>query len=152
MPWQLSLGRDSKLGAFAIRGFNAFSGIASYVGVERRMPADVRRAYVAPYDTWDNRIATLRFVQDIPLREGDPAWELVSAGGRALQAFADRPAFIGWGLRDFVFDKHCLDTFTRAWPNAEVQAFDDANHYVLEDKHEVLVPAIRTFLDRHPLT
>jgi haloalkane dehalogenase len=152
MPWQLSLGRDTKLGAFAIRGFNAFSGIASYVGVERRMPADVRRAYVAPYDTWDNRIATLRFVQDIPLREGDPAWELVSAGGRALQAFANRPAFIGWGLRDFVFDKHCLDTFTRAWPNAQVHAFDDANHYVLEDKHDVLVPAIRTFLDRHPLT
>ena len=151
MPWQLSLGRDTKLGALAIRGFNAFSGIASHVGVERRMPAAVRRAYVAPYDTWEHRIATLRFVQDIPLREGDPAWDLVSAGGRALPSFAHRPAFIGWGLRDFVFDRHCLETFTRAWPKAEVQAFDDANHYVLEDKHEVLVPAIRTFLDTHPL-
>ena len=116
------------------------------------MPADVRRAYVAPYDTWANRIATLRFVQDIPLREGDPAWELVSAGGRALPSFADRPAFIGWGLRDFVFDKHCLDEFTRAWPKAQVHAFEDANHYVLEDKHEVLVPQIRTFLDNHALT
>ena len=92
-----------------IRGFNAFSRGAAYVGVERRMPADVRRAYVAPYDSWGNRIATLRFMQDIPLREGDPAWALVAAGGRALQAFADRPAFIGWGLRDFVFDKHVLD-------------------------------------------
>ena len=29
MPWQLSLGRDTKLGALAIRGFNAFSGIAA---------------------------------------------------------------------------------------------------------------------------
>jgi pimeloyl-ACP methyl ester carboxylesterase len=152
MPWQLSLGRDSKLGALMIRGFNAFSGIASHVGVERRMAPDVRRAYVAPYDTWANRIATLRFVQDIPLREGDPAWALVSEGGRRLPEFADRPAFLGWGLRDFVFDRHCLDGFTRAWPNAEVHAFEDANHYVLEDKHEILVPAITDFLARHPLT
>ena len=31
-----------------------------------------------------------------------------------------------------------------------MHAFDDAGHYVLEDKHEVLVPAIRAFLDAHP--
>ena len=151
MPWQLSFGRDSKLGALLIRGINAFSGAASYVGVQRRMPADVRRAYVAPYDTWANRIATLRFVQDIPLRQGDPAWSLVEQAGRVLPAFSDRPAFLGWGLRDFVFDGHCLDAFKRAWPRAETHAFDDANHYVLEDKHAVLVPAIRDFLGRHPL-
>lgn len=152
MPWQLTLGRDMKLGALLIRGFNAFSGGASHFGVERRMPADVRRAYVAPYDTWANRISTLRFIQDIPLREGDPAWSLVSEAGRRLPDFADHPAFVGWGLRDFVFDKHCLDEFRRAWPQAEVRAFDDANHYVLEDKHEVLVPAIRAFLERHRLS
>ena len=32
-----------------------------------------------------------------------------------------------------------------------VRAFDDANHYVLEDKHEILVPEIRRFLDANPL-
>ncbi len=148
MPWQLSFGRDSMLGALAIRGFNAFSGIASYVGVEKRMPADVRRAYVAPYDSWTNRIATLRFVQDIPLSERDAAWPLVAEAGKRLHEFADRPAFIGWGLRDFVFDKHCLQGFTDALPQAEVTTFDDAGHYVLEDKCKVLVPAIRSFLDR----
>lgn len=102
MPWQLSFGRDSRVGALAIRGFNAFSGIASHVGVGKRMPADVRRAYVAPYDSWDNRIATLRFVQDIPLSERDAAWPLVAEAGKRLHEFADRPTFIGWGLRDFV--------------------------------------------------
>ena len=151
MPWQLTLGRDSKLGALLIRGFNAFSGIASQVGVERRMPRDVRRAYVAPYDSWANRIATLRFVQDIPLRDSDAAWPLVAEAGRRLHEFADRPAFIGWGLKDFVFDQHCLDVFTAALPGAEVHAFADAGHYVLEDKHAVLVPAIRAFLEANPL-
>lgn len=151
MPWQLAFGRDSKLGALLIRGVNAFASAASFVGVEKRMPATVRRAYVAPYDSWRNRIATLRFVQDIPLGEGDAAWPLLAEAGRRLPEFADRPTFIGWGLKDFVFDQHCLDAFTTALPQAQLQAFDDANHYVLEDKHAVLVPAIRRFLDTHSL-
>ncbi len=147
LPWQLKLGRDMKLGALMIRGFNAFSSGAARDGVMRKMPDDVRRAYEAPYDSWANRIATLRFVQDIPLREGDPAWTLVSSAAKRLPAYADRPAFIGWGLRDFVFDHHFLEGFRSALPQAEAHAFEDAGHYVLEDKHEVLVPAMRRFLD-----
>ncbi|MGH8060953.1 MAG: alpha/beta fold hydrolase [Pseudoxanthomonas sp.] len=151
MPWQLSLGRDSKFGAFLIRAFNAFSSGASHIGVEKKMPADVRRAYVSPYDGWANRISTVRFMQDIPLHPGDKAWALVESAGQKLPQFADRPAFIGWGLKDFVFDQHFLAGFTRALPKAEVTAFEDAGHYVLEDKAAELVPAIRAFLDRNPL-
>jgi haloalkane dehalogenase len=150
MPWQLRLGRDSLLGAGLIRGFNAFAAGAAKQGVETPMPADVRRAYLAPYDSWANRIATLRFVQDIPLASRDRAWALVEESGKRLSEFVGRPAFIGWGLRDFVFDRHFLEGFVRALPNSEVQAFEDAGHYVLEDKHAELVPAIRAFLDAHP--
>lgn len=150
MPWQLSLGRDWKLGGWLIRRFNLFARGAAWLGTRRRLPVAVQRAYTAPYAGWTNAIATLRFMQDIPLREGDAAWPLVAETGRRLHEFADRPAFIGWGLRDFVFDRHCLDGFKAALPDAEVHAFDDAGHYVLEDKHEVLVPAIRDFLDTHP--
>ena len=151
MPWQLSLGRDSRVGGWLIRRFNLFARGAARFGTQRRLPHDVRAAYAGVYDGWDQAIATLRFMQDIPLRAGDPAWALVADAGRRLPEFADRPAFLGWGLRDFVFDRHFLAGFLRALPNAEVHAFEDANHYVLEDKHEVLVPAIRAFLDRNPL-
>lgn len=151
MPWQLALGRNWGLGALLIRGFNAFAAGAARQGVVEAMPAGVRRAYLAPYDSWANRIATLRFVQDIPLSEGDAAWPLVARAGMRLHEFSARPAFIGWGLRDFVFDQHFLDGFVRALPDAEVHAFEDAGHYVMEDKHAVLVPAMRRFLDAHPL-
>lgn len=150
MPWQLSLGRDSLLGTGLIRGFNAFSGGAVFIGVENKMPRAVRRAYTAPYDSWANRISTLRFVQDIPLSPKDQSWSLVEASAKRLPDFANCPAFIGWGLKDFVFDQHFLNEFTQALPQAEVHAFADAGHYVLEDKAEVLVPAIRGFLDQHP--
>ena len=151
MPWQLKLGRDSKFGALLIRGFNAFADGATRFGVVNKMPADVRAAYNAPYDTWANRISTLRFVQDIPLSPADRAWSLVEAAGRKLPEYADRPVFIGWGLQDFVFDRNFLEGFQRALPNAEQHVFADAGHYVLEDKADVLVPAIRAFLDQHPV-
>jgi cis-3-alkyl-4-acyloxetan-2-one decarboxylase len=117
MPWQLSLGRDWKFGAFLIRAFNAFSSGASHIGVENKMPADVRRAYVSPYDSWANRISTVRFMQDIPLHPGNRAWALVEEAGQRLPQFADRPAFIGWGLKDFVFDRHFLEGFRKALPS-----------------------------------
>jgi haloalkane dehalogenase len=151
MPWQLKLGRDSLLGAGLIRGFNAFADGATRFGVSHKMPAAVRAAYNAPYDSWANRISTLRFVQDIPLSPTDRAWSLVESAGKKLPEYADRPVFIGWGLQDFVFDKHFLEAFQRALPNAEQHVFADAGHYVLEDKADVLVPAIRGFLDRHRL-
>lgn len=151
MPWQLSLGRDSRIGGWAIRRFNLFARGAAWLGTKRKLSTDVRRAYTTPYDGWRNAISTLRFMQDIPLREGDAAWPLVAEAGRRLHEFADRPAFIGWGLRDFVFDRHFLAGFRDALPRAQVMAFDDAGHYVLEDRHEVLVPAMREFLDAHPL-
>lgn len=152
VPWQIALGRDWAVGEWIIRGFNAFSAGASWLGVTRRMPADVRRAYVAPYDSWAHRIATIRFMQDIPLGPGDRAWLLLNAAGRALPSFADRPAFLGWGLKDFVFDHLFLERFQADLPQAQTMAFADAGHYVLEDKHEVLVPAVRTFLEAHPLS
>ena len=149
MPWQLSLGRDSKFGALLIRGLNAFSGMASHVGVKKKMPPDVRRAYVAPYDTWDNRIATVRFVQDIPLEPGDKAWNIVEEGGRRLHEFADRPALIAWGMQDFVFDRHFLQGFRERLPNARVHEFPDAGHYVLEDEAERIVPLVQEFLAKN---
>ena len=150
-PKRIAMGRDSRVGGYLIRRFNLFARGAARFGTERKLPKDVREAYAGVYDGWGKAISTLRFMQDIPLNEGDAAWPLVKAMEAALPGYADRPAFLGWGLKDFVFDRHFLDGFRAALPNADVRAFDDANHYVLEDKHEVLVPAIRAFLDRHRL-
>jgi cis-3-alkyl-4-acyloxetan-2-one decarboxylase len=150
LPWQLYLGRNMALGTLLIRGFNAFAGGAVRDGVVNKMPRAVANAYVAPFDSWANRISTSRFVQDIPLSANDAAWSLLEASEKCLSQYADRPTFIGWGLKDFVFDHHFLKGFQKALPNAEQHVFEDAGHYVLEDKYSVLVPAIRKFLDANP--
>ena len=149
-PLRLAIGRDSRLGGWLIRRFNLFARGAARFGTVRSLPKNVRKAYAGVYDGWINAISTLRFMQDIPLHPGDRAMALVEASAAALPGYADRPVFIGWGLRDFVFDRHFLAGFQAALPNAEVHAFADAGHYALEDKHEELVPLIRAFLDGNP--
>jgi haloalkane dehalogenase len=151
LPWQIVLGRIPLLGAVLIRGFNFFARGAADLGVLRPIPPASRKALLAPYDSWAHRRAVHRFVQDIPLKPGDAAWALVQQAEVKLPGYRDRPAFIGWGLQDFVFDQDFLAHFVKDLPAATQKIYSDAGHYVLEDKHEDLVPAIRQFLDRHPI-
>jgi haloalkane dehalogenase len=152
MPWQLSLVRDSGVGAFLVRGFNAFARGAAWVGcTQNRMPADVRDAYCAPYDSWDNRIATARFVQDIPLKESDRGFDIVKGTEAKLAQFRSTPTLICWGAKDFVFDDHFLNEWKKHLPNAEVHRFAEAGHYVLEDVSDQVIPLVQQFLSQHPL-
>lgn len=150
LPASLSLVRNSRLGAWLVRQHNFFAWGATWLGVSRTMSPAVKAAYLSPYDTPANRIGTLRFVQDIPLQPGDAGYSTLVEAEALLRRFRQLPVFIGWGLKDFVFDHHFLDRFRELLPEAEVHALADAGHYVLEDAHERLVPAIRRFLDQHP--
>jgi haloalkane dehalogenase len=151
-PWQLWLARDTPVGALLVKRFNAFAGAASWVGCTRnRMDAAMRAAYTAPYDTPHNRLATLKFVQDIPLRQGDPGYALISEVEASLPRFASLPIFIGWGLRDFVFDRHFLARWEREFPAAVVHRYPDCGHYILEDAGAELVDKISDFIDQHTM-
>ena len=151
LPWQIALGRMPLLGAVLIRGFNFFARGAADLGVMTPIDRASRKALLSPYDSWTSRRAVHRFVQDIPLKPGDKAWALVAAAERQLPNYRQLPAFIGWGLQDFVFDQDFLAHFVKELPNATQKIYGDAGHYVLEDKYADLVPAIRQFLDRHPI-
>jgi len=85
-------------------------------------------------------------VQDIPLAPGDPSYELAKWVDERMTTLADRPALILWGLRDFVFDVDFLAEWRRRWPRAEVNAFPDAGHYVIEDKSKEVLELTRGFL------
>jgi len=148
-PLALKICRDTGLGALLVRGFNAFSLAASFVGCKKNpMPAELRQAYRLPYDTWQNRIATLRFVQDIPLSPADRNYDMVSEVAAGSGQFRDLPMAIFWGELDFVFDCSFLAEWQRRFPEAEVHRYSDAGHYILEDMKEEVVPLIGEFLDR----
>lgn len=151
-PWPLWVCRDTFLGAWLVRGLNAFCRGTAFIGCKHtKMSRAVRDAYIAPYDSWANRIAVHRFVQDIPLRPGDRSYDLVTYVQNRLPLLADRPTLIAWGLRDFVFDRHFLAEWERRLPHAEVHRFPEAGHYVLEDEAGPIVPLVRDFLARNPV-
>ena len=151
-PWLLWLCRDTPLSAWLVRGLNLFCKGTAAIGCKHhQMSRGVRHAYLAPYNSWSDRIAIHRFVQDIPLRAGDRSYSLVTFMQERLSLFAETPALIAWGLKDFVFDRHFLAEWERYLPKAEVLRFPHSGHYLLEDESEVILPKVRTFLAENPV-
>ena len=150
LPWMLRACRMGLLGAPLVQGLNAFGRVSNRLCcTQHPMPPEVRRAYLAPYDSWKHRIAVLRFVQDIPLRPGDRGYDLVTEVENGLNRFADIPMLICWGGKDFVFDHHFLEEWVRRFPDAELHLFPAAGHYVLEDAHDEIIPLVEQFLTVH---
>jgi cis-3-alkyl-4-acyloxetan-2-one decarboxylase len=147
-PAALALTR-SRLGQTLVERSNAFARTASWVCTTKtRMPRALRKAYVAPYEGPGNSHATLRFVEDIPLRQGDRAWDEISRIEEGLTAFRNTPSLLFWGLRDFVFDETFLREWERQLPNAEVHRFPESGHYVLEDEGRIIEARVRDWLSR----
>jgi pimeloyl-ACP methyl ester carboxylesterase len=136
-------------GEFFLRAFNSFSIGATRIGVQRtKMSEKIRRAYTAPYGSWKNRIAILRFVQDIPLRQNDPGFDLVTDVQNHLHLFRNTPVLIAWGMKDKVFDKRFLDKWIGYLPCADVHRFEDCGHYILEDAPDEVGQLVLDFLAR----
>ncbi len=146
LPAALALARNSRLGAWLVLQFNAFAGTAAWVGFKKAVSAEVRRAYKGPYNSPANRIATLRFVQDIPLSENDPGFDILLNTAEHLPKFSHLPCLLAWGEKDFVFDQPFLDTWLELYPQAETIRLHDCGHYVLEDGGPRLVERIRQFI------
>ena len=149
LPAALWLVRNTKLGALLVQGLNAFSGIAARVAFKKPVSKEVRNAYTGPYDSWDNRIATLRFVQDIPLKPSDPGYSIVQMTESRLSEFADKPCLLAWGEKDFVFDRHFLKRWKQLFPQAKVLEYPDYGHYIFEDGGQALTQAISDFMDQN---
>ena len=152
LPLSLRLSR-SVLGAFLVRGLNLFCrGALRYCVTQRRLTAGERRAYLAPYDSWDHRLAVQRFIQDIPLRPDDPGYDIVSEVQAGLEQFRDTPTLLLWGMRDFVFDTGYLAEWERRMPHAQVHRYEGAGHYVLEDARDDVRSIVEAFVSEASLT
>lgn len=154
IPFRIALCRWPLFGALGVRGLNLFARAALRMAVCRheRMTPAVRAGYLAPYGSWEERIAILRFVQDIPLSPADPSYSALVALEQSLPALESRPTLFIWGEQDWCFTPAFLEEFLERFPRAEVLRLPDAGHYVFEDAHEQIVPRVREFLRAHPLT
>ncbi|OGW21175.1 MAG: alpha/beta hydrolase [Nitrospinae bacterium RIFCSPLOWO2_12_FULL_47_7] len=146
IPFSINICRIPVLGSIAIRCLNAFAGLAVIRACKHPMAAKVRAGFLAPYDSYSNRIANLRFVQDIPMNPKAPSYPVLQTIQSQLRQFRDRPVLIVWGKQDFCFDDHFLSRWREYFPDAEVHEIPDAGHYVVEDAYERIIPWMEKFL------
>lgn len=150
IPFSINICRIPGFGALAVRGLNGFVLAAQVRAIvdRSRLRPPIRDAYLAPYDSWENRVAIHRFVQDIPMRASHPSWETLASIEASLPQFADRPCLIVWGDEDFCFTPHFRRRWEALYPDAEVHALPNAGHFVVEDATESVVEWMTAFLGR----
>lgn len=152
LPLRLRIVRNFQpFATLAVQGLNLFAVAALYMAPHKRLSADIRAGLLAPYNSWRNRIATLKFVQDIPVHNQDPSYDLIRHMDDNLGRLSHLPKLILWGEHDFVFDRDYLRAWQSRFPDAEVHSFPDAGHYVMEDQPRRILKLINEFLMRHPL-
>lgn len=147
LPWSLKLCRSTWTGPMLVRGLNLFCRGAARRCSIRGLSKAVREGFLAPYSSWADRLAVLRFVQDIPLSAADPAFALVQETAQGLQVLKDIPKLFCWGKKDFVFDGDFLEEWRRLCPESHFQVFENAGHYLLEDAGEQIIPQVVNFLE-----
>ena len=68
IPLRIRICRWPVLGALLVRGLEWFCPGRQHIWpLSDPCPQEVAKAYIAPYNTWQNRVAIHQFVRDIPL-------------------------------------------------------------------------------------
>jgi haloalkane dehalogenase len=149
IPFRIRVCRWPVFGKLGLQGFNLFAKAAISMATERPdgLPTDVAAGLLAPYDSWPNRIATYKFVKDIPLSRSHRTWNVLKQIEDGLPELGQMPIKLIWGMKDWCFRPECLERFESHWPTANVTKFSSGGHYIVEDEPKKVVDLVREFLD-----
>jgi haloalkane dehalogenase len=151
LPLPLRLFRTPGVGEVMVKGLDLFKRVflfrAGVVHRERLTP-EVKRAYRAPHPSWSSRTPILVFPREIPSGPEGPVSDLCAEIEQGLErVFRDKPVAIAWAMKDIAFTPEMVEgLWLRTFPHAHVTRIDDAGHYLQEDAHERIVPALVDFL------
>ena len=146
IPLRIAVCRWPLLGSFLVRGLNLFARGAIHMAVVNRMAPAVAAGFVAPYDSWESRVAVHRFVQDIPMSSDHPSWPTLMQIEEGLPRLVAKPMLICWGGRDFCFNDQFYQEWRRRFPRAQCHYLPAAGHYLLEDAFPEIETRVREFL------
>lgn len=152
IPLRIAACRIPLLGAWSMRALNLFALAALRMTLHRlpRLAPEVAAGLIAPYDSWNHRVAIANFVRDIPTRENQPTWRRLKQIESDLSSLNNRPIEIVWGMRDWCFTPVCLERFERLLPGAHVTRLEDVSHYVMEEASDEVNQAVTRCLEAQP--
>jgi pimeloyl-ACP methyl ester carboxylesterase len=146
IPPSIAVVKLPGFGALAVRGCNAFARAATVRAVHKPLSAEAKAGLLYPYGSWADRIATLRFVQDIPLGPRHPSHAALADIDAGLAKLKDHPMLMCWGDDDFCFTPAFRAEWERRFPDAQSLHWGDVGHYVMEDAPERVLAAMDDFL------
>lgn len=147
IPLRISICRWPLIGEFLVRACNSFAGPAVSMATTKKMDKETAQAFLAPYDSWKNRVAVSSFVRDIPLSPDHPSYKTLERVEKSLEILQDRklPMLICWGGKDFCFNKEFYDEWCRRFSHADCHYFPQSGHYILEDSFDEIAPLAEDF-------
>jgi len=106
-----------------------------------RLTPEVHQHFLKPFSKASERNGTIAFAKSL-LKDQD-YYESI---GKKLSILSGKPVLIMWGMKDrFITEKHLL-WMNEQFPNAQVVRYEDAGHFVLEEKSVVAAPVIEDFM------
>ncbi|MFW0772967.1 alpha/beta fold hydrolase [Paenarthrobacter nitroguajacolicus] len=97
------------------------------------LPADVGRAFMAPYRGAGRRSGVGNFVADIPASPSHPSFPALTRVAEGLRGLKV-PALMLWGPKDPIFSDRYLKDLIARLPHADVHRFEGAGHLLPEDR------------------
>lgn len=148
LPLRIRICRLPVIGEILVRGVNGFAAPATFMAVNHPLAPETKKWYLLPYDSWRNRIAIHRFVQDIPLNEHHQSYSTLLEIEQGLETLANKgvPLLILWGGKDFCFTEDFYRQWKSRFPMAKAHLFPQLGHYLLEDGFEEIAPYLDAFL------
>jgi len=148
LPSFIRFASGTLLGKFFTQITSGFLRTMFIFGSKKGLSKEVILNYLFPYKTFNDRKAIYDFVADIPLTSSHASFNDVENLKKLLPRLAQKPILLLWGLLDPCFHKGILQNVEKHFPKADVLAFHDASHLVLEDKAEECLVKIQEFLGK----
>lgn len=145
IPKSINICKLPLIGEKLVRHFNAFAWPATFMAVEKPLKKMAKKGYLLPYNNYKNRIATARFVKDIPMDESHPTWKTLKEVENSLKDIPGEKLLL-WGEKDFCFSPHFFKRWLDFYPEAKTCMLSEAGHYLLEDEPEITAKTIEEFL------
>jgi pimeloyl-ACP methyl ester carboxylesterase len=121
--------------------FSAKYILPAAFGERSRLTPEIHQHFLRPFSKASERNGTIAFAKSL-LRDQD----YYASIGKKLSILKDKPVLIIWGMKDeFITEKHLL-WMQEQFPGSKVVRYDDAGHFVLEEKSVVAGPVIAEFM------
>lgn len=126
--------------------YKYFNFSAKYImpaafGERTRLTKEVHQQYTKPFSKPSERNGTVAFAKSLL---NDQVW--FEDIYNNLDKITWKPLLLIWGMKDqFVTEKY-LNIFIEKFKDADVIKYEDAGHFVIEEKSMVAAPAISEFL------